>query len=330
MKIEVQSLEYSLLQLPRNNTIIIISPSALDTMDTESKKLLDNSRCIYTNEVDYHSVLKMIDDKIVTVVSIGDDTAINLSSFIAENKKLYHIIIPSSFATNNFIKVKPNEVRLDYGYIKKSYDENLSGIVELLSINTLLKDWRLYQAHLVSNHNYNDVIDDTYHTAINCFNSALELSVDIINSGEIDLHKLFEIIYNSGELSYHFGCVKLYSRHLDVKFSNLIGMYIMEYFYRMNSYILNGWSLTDFNKIHVICKKLGLIDKFNELKVPYDTLYNTLKNLKPYGYYSLVDKLPELYDIVTATDINTGEIDETDYDYILLAEFLNSKKIKTF
>ena len=330
MKIEVQSLEYSLLQLPHDNTIIVISPSALDTMDSESKKLIDDSRCIYTNEVDYKNVLSMIDDKIVTVVGIGDDTAINLSSFIAENKKLYHIIIPSSFATNNFIKVKPDEVRLDYSYIKKSYDENLNGIVELLSINTLLKDWRLYQAHLVANHNYNNVIDDTYHTAVNCLNSTLELSVDTINSGEIDLHKLFEIMYNSGEISYHFGCVKLYSRHLDVKFSNLIGMYIMEYFYRMNSYLLNGWSLTDFNKIHIICKNLGLIDKFNELKVSYDDIYSALKNLKPYGYYSLIDKLPDIYDIVTATDSITGEVDETDYDYVLLSEFLNSKSIKTF
>lgn len=341
MKIENQSLEYSLLQLPWSHTIAIVSPGALETMDDDSKSVLENyhSRVISTVDTGYDDILDRTPHDLTTVVSVGDDTAINLSKHLSISRHSYHIVIPQSLATSNFVTVKPDEVRVDYGYIRKSSD-NLYGVVELLTLHTFLKDWRLYQAHLTSIHEYRDVIDDTYHTAVNCLNETLELSYDFLKINELNLSRLFNLLCRSGDISYGPGSVKSYGKELkelmelreviEIPYglSCLIGMYIMEYFYHMNSYLLNGWNLKNFSEIHMIFMKLGMIDKFNSFEIPYDFLYDVLKGLRGTGSYSLIDKLPGIYDIITIHDGDSTE--ENDYDYCMLAEFLNSKGIKTF
>lgn len=316
-QIEVQSLEYALNQLPWDNTVVIMSPTSANKLDDECQRLVMKKlgRCLYTAELTYSTVLDEVSKlssrvPLTTIVGLGGGTAIDYAKYVAKALDLYCIAVPSMLSTNVFATNKvavldngakhtedgrlPDTIWLDWGYLSKSPQENLYGLVDVFSIYQALRDWKCAQRH------NNEVIDQNiWNRAVNLLHMAVQIS------GDPDTHRIFEVVREAGYITNDYGSGRpesgsehIFASALESKItiphalSVTLGIHIMEF---LSRYVLEDTaSVCSLDQLPF--RSLKINDAIGQMHLRYDDIYELTCNLKPradkYTMVNLLSNVP--------------------------------------
>lgn len=191
----------------RQNELVIYSPTSIE------KNNIDNNQCLMVN---WHDITKNIgkieefikeNKNIITVVSYGGGSTIDIGKYIAYKLNIKFTCIPTmlstnSYATNKVALIKENKkvtleakipetIIIDDELLNLSKEENIYGLADVFSIYTALYDWKVAQKDI------NEKID------YNIYNMAEKLLQDVIKF--VNRNKFEDIVKNNIKLFEFIG-----------------------------------------------------------------------------------------------------------------------------
>lgn len=312
----------------------IISPTSYGKLEKEEQDALKDFDLFFTDSISYDTILSQVPEGINVIFGLGGGTAIDYAKYVAYKRSIKCCAIPSMLSTNVFATNKvsvfnaeekhtengvlPDEVLVDKALLRKSYQENLYGLIDSFSIFNALRDWKLATSHKII-----PMDEDIYARAEYLLICAVDLANNIIDTGVVDYLCLFEIIRQSGYITNDYGSGRpesgsehIMASAIEVKhtiphaLAVTLGIFIMTYYYNKSNYITGHKDAVLFENLPF--ERLNILDKVNEVGLQYSEVFEILKNLKPRkDKFTLVDLL---------------EVKEQDYEP--LKEFLTKYDFK--
>lgn len=312
------------------NVMIIFSPTSIKKMNL----CLSNHKCFIA---DTHSITKNVEkidvfikDKIFNMVlGIGGGTACDIAKYISNKKDTKCICIPTMLSTNVYSTDKvallvngdkttlnaklPDEIILDVNILKKSTQENLYGVADILSIATALYDWNLSIS-------YNgEVLDkDVYVLALKLLN---EVKFFILNNDLNDItsniDRIFYYIGQAGHITNVYGTGRpesgsehIFAKELEKTINIPHGIAVAIGIIIMSLYQQN----LDLQIVDCI-KKLSIFHDIEKYRITQEMLKDILLNLKPRS---------DRYSIINLFNNDENKIDS------ILNEFKNITEVKFY
>lgn len=308
--------EYIECLTKEKDNLVIYSPTSIKRLNIE----LNGEASIIST----HSITKQVDKinkviankRIKSVIAIGGGTACDIAKYIAYNKKIECICIPTMLSTNVYSTNKvaliiegykttlnaklPDEIILDTNILKKSTQQNLYGIADILSIHTALCDWKIS----INNNNEKDN-PKVYNLAFNLFSEVKYFiannNIDVITS---NTDRLFYYIGQAGHITNLYGTGKpesgsehIFAKELERVIEIPHGIAVSIGIILMSLYQNN----IDYEIIDCI-RKLRIFHNVRDYKISELMLKNILLNLKP-----RIDRF-SIINIITNDDKKIDEI----------------------
>lgn len=314
------------LKSVNKNTLFIYSPTSIVKTQISNKKLkMENWHNISKNINKINQYINEING-VEEIVTFGGGSTIDIGKYISYKLGVNYTCIPSMLSTNSYATNKvalmengkkitleakmPSKIVIDNEILKLSKDENLYGLVDVLSIYTALYDWKIAEDDI------NEKIDeDIFNQANNLLQETLKfIENNTLENITEDIMKLFELIGIAGYITnlYGNGRPESGSEHIMAKeierkiaiphgISVSIGILIMELLQgRENKEIIDS-----INKMRILKNgyKYGLSKEiikssFLELK-PRDDRYTIINRYKEdidykkkiiEDFFSIIDK----------------------------------------
>ena len=199
---------YKFFQTLNEHTLFIYSPTSLKKINFTNKIVkIEDWHNISKDIEKINRYLNLLDNKIEEIVTFGGGSTIDIGKYIAYKLKKKYICIPSMLSTNSYATNKvallkenkkitiqakmPNKIIIDNEILKLSKQENLYGLIDVLSIYTALYDWK------IANIDINEKIDNKI------YRKAESLLKEVLNY--IKENSLNEILSNNMRLLKYIG-----------------------------------------------------------------------------------------------------------------------------
>lgn len=248
------------------------------------------------NKIDYifNDISKY--DRIITV---GGGTATDIGKYLSSkyNKKL--ICVPTMLSTNaystNKVALKidndiqsidailPTEILFDIDMVKKSKENNLYGIVDILSISTALNDWSLdiKYNNVKKTKEYDEALD------------LLEVTINYIKNEKVskiqnNVLKLYKLVGESGYITNKFGSGKpesgsehIFAKVLEKKINIPHAIAVANGILLMSLSQLLYEDLKINEDVYTVLNKINVYELNKKYNIEYKMIEDVFLELKP-------------------------------------------------
>lgn len=293
----------------KKKTVIIYSKTAVD----KSNINIDNKNFILFSTHDITKNVVKIEEAINKIgnfdliISIGGGTATDIGKYISfiTSKKL--VSVPTMLSTNAYATDKvallienkkttinakmPDLILIDEEIINISFNYNLYGLADVLSIHTALKDWDI--AVKENNESKNEIYQMAQELLDKTVNYIINNDYETIISNP---KEIFYLVGEAGHITNIYGNGKpesgsehIFAKELEALIDVPHGIAVS------NGIILMSIAQNNYNHIIFKClEKLNIFDEAKKLGITFDIINEAFENVKPRNdRYSIVNSFNE-------------------------------------